>query len=137
MLRKLAGSSFAAALIALMVMKHVVLGFCLCQSAFVANPATCCNEHSLEQSCACCATPETPAEEPCKDCVIDLHLDVEDFVWNADEFTPADQLVALLPAPSIPLSFATASSISTITKPVRGPPPGRVPIYLRQSVLRL
>lgn len=137
MLRKLAGSSFAAALIALMVMKHVALGFCLCKSAFITNPDTCCAETSVEQPCGNCPAPEAPAQDPCKDCIIELELDVEDFVWNAPEFSPADQLVTLLPAPSTPLSIVSSSTISTITQPTRGSPPGSPPIYLRQSVLRL
>lgn len=136
MLRKFAGSSFAAALLTLMVMKNVVLGFCLCQDQFIQDRDTCCAELAAEPAC-CCENEEAPPV-PCKDCIIDLQLEVGDFHWSADAFSPADQVATLLPPPFTAQAEAfLPQTIVAFDHPVRGSPPGSPPLYLRQSVLRL
>ena len=136
MLRKFAGSSFAAALLTLMVMKNVVFGFCLCQDQFILDRDTCCAEMAAEPVCGC-ENGDTPAV-PCKDCVIDLQLEVGDFHWSADEFSPADQIATFLPPFFIEQTSVFPPLVTLrLDPPVRGSPLGSPPLYLRQSVLRL
>jgi len=137
MLRKLAGSSLALALIAIVALKHVALGFCLCQAQFITNPATCCAVHDPAPAC-CCEEEKIPADNPYKDCVVDLEIEVGDFLWNADQFSPADQvgLPIVLPTLDLP-TFALQPQTLAFAHPVRGSPPGLPPLYIRQSVLRL
>lgn len=137
MLRKLAGSGFALALIAIVAMKHVALGFCLCQAQVVTNPSTCCTEHDPVPVC-CCDETEKPATDPCKDCVVELELEVGDFLWSTDEFTPADEIGTPIVVPTGDLATIPGRPVElTAHAPVRGSPPGLPPLYLRQSVLRL
>lgn len=139
MFRRFAGSSFAAALLAIMVMKHVVLGFCLCQEQFVTHDdkATCCTIIVTTLSCGG-DEDESPAADPCKDCVVDIQLEVNDFLWDGDEFSPANEMGAPLAVPVSPFHSMEASGlVRTLRPPMRGPPPGTPPLDLRTRVLRL
>ncbi|MDA0767089.1 MAG: hypothetical protein O3A92_09745 [Verrucomicrobia bacterium] len=137
MLRKLAGSGFAFALIAIVALKHVALGFCLCQAQFITNPDTCCAKHAAEPSC-CCEVEAPPADDPCKDCAVDLEIEVGDFLWDADHFSPPDQAGLPMVVPTLDLpTFALQPQTLAFAHPVRSSPPGLPPLYIRQSVLRL
>jgi hypothetical protein len=137
MIRKLAGSGFAAVLLAIMALKHVALGFCLCQSQITTDPADCCAITAVEPAC-CCKVDQLPEEAPCKDCVIELDLEVSEFWWSTDTFAPADQLHEPVSVPSLAQwDTAVDSRLNEFDRPVRGSPPGLPPVYLRHSVLRL
>ena len=137
MFRKLAGSSLALALIAIVAMKHVALGFCLCQEQIVTNPDTCCQPAEAIQTC-CGSEAEEPTPAPCDDCIIDLEIEVSDFLWSSDEFSPAKEIGTPVAVPTGDLaSIPGRVAVFTTAAPVRGSPPGLPPLYLRQSVLRL
>ena len=128
----------AVALITLIAVKHLALGFCLCnEELFVSDCSCCCMEHAAEPSC-CSEEEPTPAEDPCRDCIIAISLDAGDFLWSANTFDPAPQDVTTVAPPETPFaSNLHANQFAQLREPIRGSPPSGPPLFLRSTVLRL
>ena len=138
MTRNFTGSTLAAVLITLIAVKHLALGFCLCnEEIFVAECHCCCFDEHTETPC-CAEEEDAPAEEPCNDCIVAISLDAGDFLWTADAFDPSQQRGTDIAPPETPfLSNLHANEFATLGAPIRGSPPGGPPVFLRTTVLRL
>lgn len=131
----------AAVLITLIAVKHLALGFCLCnEELFVTEcPCACFAEPAEPPCCSEEKTPEEcPSEGPCDDCIVAISLDAGDFLWNSDAFDPGQQGGTTIATAETPyLSSLHVERISTLGAPIRGSPPGGPPVFLRTTVLRL
>lgn len=138
-LRKLTGSTFAVVLIAIIAVKHVALGFCLCTSEFFVAECPCTCELSPAETCCPCEQEKAPAKEPCNDCTIPISLDVGDFLWSADAFLPGAQATLDLSAPvADSRKHLAPTRVIVLRQPIRGSPPGGPPPgLLRTTILRL
>lgn len=125
-------------LITLIAVKHLALGFCLCnEEIFVAECPCSCFAEPAAPPC-CCEEEEAPAEAPCDDCIVAISLDAGDFLWSADAFDPAQQDgTDLSPAITPFLATLHADQCARFSAPIRGSPPSGPPLFLRTTVLRL
>ncbi|MFP6867675.1 MAG: hypothetical protein VCA35_17165 [Roseibacillus sp.] len=141
MLRKISGSGFALAMIAIIALRLPVLGFCLCESDVIFNGEVCCDQAATQQSsCGCCSEVVTVSEEePCRDCVVVLSLDPGDFQWSAAQFSPAQEDGATVALPvGLQDDLLPKSHPGQIAGSIRGSPPlGSSAVYFRSQVLRL
>ena len=138
MTRTFTGSALAFVLIAIIAVKHLALGFCLCQDELYVNECACECAAAEAQVPACCDDEECPVEEPCNDCMVAISLDTGDFLWNADSFqSAAPSETALAPAETPFVSNLHTADVASLGAPVGGSPPGGPPVFLRTTVLRL
>ena len=137
--RKLTGSGFAIVLIAIIAVKHVALGFCLCTHEYFVSDCPCTCATLPTSSCCPCEEEESPAEEPCRDCSVPVSLDVGDFLWAADTFSlPAQTGPDLALAADRFHDQLPPGRILSLKDSIRGAPPaGPPPHLLRTTVLRL
>lgn len=139
MTRTWTGSILAAVLIILIAVKHLALGFCLCNDEIFVT----------ECPCACFAAPgdppcngrereEVPTESPSDDCIVAISLDAGDFFWNTDTFHPSQQPGnSVGPAEAPCVSPLHTGRVDALGAPTRGSPPAGLPAFLRTTVLRL
>jgi hypothetical protein len=139
--RTFTGSTLATVLITLIAVKHLALGFCLCNEELFITECPCsCFAEPAEPPCCCEEeTPEEcPAEAPCDECIVAISLDTGDFLWSADAFDPAQQTGTPVATPeTLFLSTLHTSNFAAICAPIRGSPPSGPPLFLRTTVLRL
>ena len=136
--RKLTGSALAIALIAIIAVKHVSLGFCLCKDEFFVSDCPCTCDTTAVESCSCDEEQE-PVNAPCDDCTVPVSLDAGDFLWTADSFSPLDQATTPVALPSACFNDTVQPGcIIGREHSTRGSPPGWPPPHLlRTTVLRL
>ena len=128
----------AVVLITLIAVKHLALGFCLCNEELFVTECHCsCFAAPTAAPCGC-EEEAPPAEQPCNDCIVAISLDAGDFLWTADAFDPAQQKGTDLSPTTTPfLSTLHADNCIRLSAPIRGSPPGGPPLFLRTTVLRL
>ncbi len=145
----------------LIILKHPVLGYCLCLDSYFTGDCSCqveqatpaaASETSTPSCPNCCdeacanrlqeaPSPKDPA--PCDDCKKHLNVDVGEFVWQGSDNIPTDNN-SWVPLPASFAPDAEQFPVVLIDTPVSirsGPPPGMIgddlPLYLRLSALRL
>lgn len=141
MRRNFTGSSLALLLFAVIAMKQVALGFCLCEAAYFVDSCEC---HELAAADVCEAgcggdhhedSEEAPA--PCDDCATSVSLDTGDFLWTPlDDLSP-DIEVSDLPAPFTSFKAVLGHSFQSTITPRGPPPPDSCALFLRHQSLRL
>ncbi len=161
MFRQFTAVVFLLVMALLIILKHPVLGYCLCLDAYFTGDCVCQVEQAAPAAASenlaprcpdCCAQACTDDEQeapspkdpvPCDDCTKHLNVDVGEFVWHGSDKVPTDHGPwAPLPALLAPDVTRFADVWPDIPTSIRsGPPPGMIghdpPLYLRLSVLRL
>jgi len=141
MRRNFTGSSLACLLFAVIAMKQVALGFCLCDASYFVDSCE-CHEATPADVCqaGCCGDHHEDSEEapaPCDDCETSISLDTGDFLWAPlDDLSPNIE-VSDLPAPLTSFKAVLGHSLQSTVSPRGSPPPDSCALFLRYQSLRL
>ena len=139
MKRNFSGSILALLLLAVIAMKQVALGFCLCETSYFFESCEChesgcdlgpCHQSHDEE------TPEAPA--PCDDCEITFSLDTGAYFWSSPSEPHQDvESEDLTPQLAHDLHLPSFSVLVREHTSPRGSPPTARALYLRHQSFRL
>lgn len=141
-------------------LQNPVFGYCFCLDAFFTGDCVCESAKQAATTAAapscqsCCAKEETSSAEqpsgPCDDCTERLSIDTGDFLWSGPSFASGGDTPDHTDFSHTPENRDAAVQVSRFLAGgfTRGVPPprcrlhavaaqGRLPIFLRHSVLRL
>lgn len=116
------------------------MGFCLCEHALFLSELPC---EASEARTACCGAceegdPASGETAPPDDCVVSLHIEIEDYTWSTEASLPTPPVSGVLP-PATDSALPRSSKVAqvAVSNSLRAPPPIEPPLFLRNLVFRI
>ncbi|WP_377174468.1 hypothetical protein [Roseibacillus ishigakijimensis] len=119
--------------------KELALSYCLCQGALVVGGSSCEKVSPAPDSLSPCCAKDSPAKEPCDDCLVPVELEVADYWWSSDSVdclppTAVATTEAAFGGLAVPLAPALGQIYAA---PLEPPPLAGKSVLLRHCRLRL